>query len=224
MSNIITKKSKNADKKTLLTNLILAAKEYKENIVGNVFMYVFDNRYIEVNFKIENFKHLTGIESFHTPKSFFKDCIKNKLTISQFYFSSRHPFKTAKRKIYHLNNLFNMLTNECFIQESITTDYATFKFGTTNLNFSIMLGEDIDENTNIMRSSFYIPKSLRDKDCFDKSTNVYNVNYIFCKKNSEKEYSKILYFDKSFNYLPDEVFEKLNISLQNFINSNKITI
>ena len=118
----------------------------------------------------------------------------------------------------------NMLTNGFLILESITVDYSTSKFWTTNLNFSIMLGEDIDESTNIMWSSFYIHKTLRDKDCFDKSTNVYNVNYIFCKRNSEKEYSKILYFDKSFNYLPDEVFEKLNINLQNFINSNKITI
>lgn len=79
-----------------------------------------------------------------------------------------------------------MLTNGFLIQESITVDYSTSKFWTTNLNFSIMLGEDIDENTNIMWSSFYIPKSLRDKDCFDKSTNVYNVNYIFLHKNSWK--------------------------------------
>ncbi len=78
----------------------------------------------------------------------------------------------------------NMLTNGFLIQGSITVDYSTYKFWTTNLNFSIMLGEDIDENTNIMRSSFYTPKSLRDKDCLDKSTNVYNVNYIFLHKNS----------------------------------------
>lgn len=32
MSNIITKKSKNVDKKTLLNNLILAAKEYKKTL------------------------------------------------------------------------------------------------------------------------------------------------------------------------------------------------
>lgn len=76
-----------------------------------------------------------------------------------------------------------------------------------------MLVEDIDENTNIMQSSFYIPKSLRDKDCFDKSTNIYNVNYIFAQK-FVKEKSRILYFTKSFNYLPDEVFERLSIYLQ----------
>jgi len=107
-----------------------------------------------------------------------------------------------------------MLTNGFLIQESITVDYSTSKFWTTNLNFSIMLGEDIDENTNIMWSSFYIPKSLRDKDCFDKSTNVYNVNYIFFVQKFVKEYSRILYFTKSFNYLPDEVFERLSIYLQ----------
>lgn len=44
----------------------------------------------------------------------------------------------------------NMLTNGFLIQESITVDYSTSKFWTTNLNFSIMLDEDIDENTNIM--------------------------------------------------------------------------
>lgn len=77
-----------------------------------------------------------------------------------------------------------MLTNGFLIQESITVDYSTYKLWTTNLNFSIMLCEDIDKNTNIMQSSFYISKSLRDKDCFDESTNVYNVNYIFLQKNS----------------------------------------
>ena len=67
-----------------------------------------------------------------------------------------------------------------------------------------------------MRSSYYIPKLLRDNDCLI-SQSMFTMLIFFAKK-FVKEYSKILYFTKSFNYLPDEVFEKLNINLQNFIN------
>ena len=35
-------------------------------------MYVFDDRYIEVIYKADNFKHLTGVDSHLSAKQFFK--------------------------------------------------------------------------------------------------------------------------------------------------------
>ena len=37
-----------------------------------------------------------------------------------------------------------MSSSECFMQVDITTETETYKFGTTNLKFSILLTEDID--------------------------------------------------------------------------------
>ena len=48
-----------------------AAIAYKANLVGITFVYVFDDRYIEVIYKAINFKHLTGVESALSSKRFY---------------------------------------------------------------------------------------------------------------------------------------------------------
>lgn len=45
--------SKQQDREILVKEIKEAAKLYKENLVGRRFMYVFDDRYIEVIYKAE---------------------------------------------------------------------------------------------------------------------------------------------------------------------------
>ena len=61
--------AKNSKIDIIVKKIIQAARVYKNNLVGKTFMYVFDNRYIEVMYKASNFKHLMGVD-----KSFCK-CI-----------------------------------------------------------------------------------------------------------------------------------------------------
>ena len=195
----------------LLNSIYDAASIYKTKMVGKTFMYVFDDRFIEVTFKTDNFKHLCGIDSRLTSHEFYNEAITRKLEKEQINFTPRHPFEVAKKKLKHLKNIYTMSSLECFIQEDISTDTATYKFATTDLSFSVMLSEDLD-SYGIKRSEKYISKSLRDKDAFDKSRIVHEVTHIFVKQNDKKYYSNVTYYSNT--ELPVEVLDKLSSELR----------
>lgn len=191
-----------------------AALIYKNNMVGRTFMYVFNGKYIEVTYKTDNFKHLTGIPSRLTPNEFYYQAIERTIEKEQIKdFDNRHPYDLAKKKLKHLLNLYNMSSSECFMQVDITTETETYKFGTTNLKFSILLTEDIDLY-GIKKSEKYISKSLRHKDCFEKSSDVYDVTHIFVKYNNEKKYKNVTY--SSNNELPECVEGKIDESVKQY--------
>ena len=83
-----------------------AALIYKNNMVGRTFMYVFNGKYIEVTYKTDNFKHLTGIPSRLTPNEFYYQAIERTIEKEQIKdFDNRHPYDLAKKKLKHLLNL-----------------------------------------------------------------------------------------------------------------------
>ena len=53
--------AKAQDRKEIVSRIGDAAKLYRDRLVGKRFMYVFDGRSIEVIYKAENFRHLTGV-------------------------------------------------------------------------------------------------------------------------------------------------------------------
>ena len=214
MSGSASPTRRQRNKTSALRNLLIVSQEYKNNMVGKIFMYVFDNRFIEVNYKVKNFKHLTGVDSALSADQFYRNCINRTLTIEQFYFNARHPYHLAENKIRHLGNFYNACSSECFMQEDITTNSGTYKFGTTEMNFSTLFAEDIDEVTGEKRSDYYIVKSLRDKDCFDESSAVHSVTHIFVKNNDERKYSTVLYLDNNNkSNIPQEAKDKLDSSI-----------
>jgi hypothetical protein len=198
--------SKLGDKKKLAKSICDAAKLYKKNLVGRKFLYVFDNRYIEVLFKKRNYKHLTGVATSLLADSFYQNAVKGTLAGNQIWFDSDHPYNLCCRKVKHLCDIAKMSTNESFMLEEITTSKIQFKFGITDLNFTLCFDKEYDDNGNAAED-YYIVKSLRDEDCFSKSNNVYEITHIFSCSNDEKKYSNLLYMDKRMNLygLPNEV-------------------
>ena len=93
------------DRKAIVAEINQAAKLYRGFLVGKSFMYVFDDRYIEVIYKAENFKHLTGVDSHLSAKQFFKLASRGKLAASQIDFSNRHPYALCRRKVNHIVQL-----------------------------------------------------------------------------------------------------------------------
>ena len=89
--------------------------------------------------------------------------------------------------------------------EDIATQTQTFKFGTTDLNFSVLMNE---------RSGCFVAESLRDEDCFSKSDSVHAVTHIFSRPNDAKKYDKLLYKDETAleSGLPGEVLSLLTAS------------
>ena len=112
----------------------------------------------------------------------------------------------------HLHQLVNLASSESFMLEEIGTKTQTYKFGTTDLNFTLCMNRELDENGNEINEC-YIVQSLRDEDCFDKAQNVYEVTHIFSKPNDAKYYTDIVYLangTKSAN-LPESIAHLVKI-------------
>ncbi len=192
-----------------------AALSYKRNLVGRTFLYVFDNRFIEVIYKAVSFKHLTGVDSNLGARSFYKNSVKQTLSASNLSFNSDHPFSLCVRKVSHINDLANLALGECFMLEDISTNTHSYKFGTTDMEFTLLFDEDRDDLGNL-RSEKYVVVSLRDEDCFDKASNVYSITHILSKPNDAKLYDTIIHKDDNYKgKLPDCVADKLSNELKN---------
>lgn len=195
-----------------------AAQIYKSNLVGKKFMYVFAGRYIEVVFKADSFKHLTGVESSLSAREFYRKAIQNRLFPQHISFSATHPYSLCCKKMQHIQDIANLATTECFMLEDIATTSRTYQFGTTDLQFTICLDQPTDA-TGAPINEVYIAESLRHGDNMNKSREVYDVSYIFSKDNTDKEYKTLIFRDDRATKqdLPEEVFSMLAVSLQQLV-------
>ncbi len=206
--------SKKIDKEQIAKEICKAAKLYKKHLVGRRFVYVFDARYIEVLYKTVNFKHLTGVECNMSAKDFYKNALKGRLQGPQIYFTKDHPYSLCKRKVKHLCDISILASSENFMLEEIVTDTRTYKFGTTDLEFSLCMNKEHDDQ-GAEKGDCYIVESLRDEDCFSKSKNAYAVTHILAKDNTAATYTDVLFVDQSSNLqqLPEEILKMLDVAL-----------
>ena len=205
--------SKKLDRASLVKEICKAARLYKEHLVGSRFLYAFDDRYIEVIYKVVNFKHLTGVETNLSAKKFYEYAVKNQLQASQIHFSAQHPYSLCTRKIKHICQIATLASSECFMLEEIKTNTQTYKFGTTNLNFSLCMNKELDDNGEA-RDDCYIVQSLRDEDCFSRSKSAYVVTHILSRKNDEKVYTELRYISQSsaIDDLSDEILAMVDLN------------
>ena len=200
--------SKSEDREKIVSAICVAAKQYKQNLVGKKFLFVFEQRSIEIVFKKDSFKHLTGVSTYLSAKQFYKKALDGTLRKEQIWFDEQHPFYLCVRKINHISDIFQITVNECFLLENINTKTVTYQFGATNLKFTLCM-------TSQENSFDFIIQSLRDEDCFEKASNVYEVISILSKQNDKKLYDKITYLDNRYalNKLPETIKEKIDSSL-----------
>lgn len=204
--------SKAQDRQDVVRKIHNAADQYRKHLVGKKFLYVFDGRYIEVIYKRENFRHLTGVATNLSAKSFYSKAAQRILAANQIFFTPVHPYSLCLKKLQHIGEIANMAGSESFMLEEITTDTQTYKFGTTDLHFSLCMNKEKDEFGND-KGDCYVVQSLRDEDCFYKSKGVYEVTHIFSKRNDSKKYTDLLW-RSSAEALPIEVDRLLDASLQ----------
>lgn len=197
-----------------LRTILQAAPVYAENMVGKVFLYVFENQYIEVTYRAKEFKHLTGVSTKLSAKDFYKLALSGKLTPNQIYFDSRHPAKLCECKMKHLQMLSSITNSDLIVLETVGTASKAYRFGFTELGFTLCLDKDFDGNGK-PKSDYYIVQSLRDGDCFSKSLYQYECNYIFSKRNDQSLYDTLNYSDGKVNTdcLPEAIKEKLSTAL-----------
>lgn len=202
-----------ADRRRVVETIKQAARIYKEYLVGRTFMYVFDGRYIEVLYKAANFKHLTGVESSLSAREFYRSAVRRQLQASQIGFTARHPYELCCRKLQHLGEIANLAGAESFLLEEITTQTRSYKFGTTDLKFTLCMNKELDADGK-EKGNCYIVESLRDEDCFQKAENVFAVSHIFVKPNDAKTYGEVLFQDKKAASVPGHVLAFLDIGLR----------
>lgn len=72
--------TKTDKKNEIRQDIIDSASIYSQDLAGKVFLYVYGDEYFEVSFPVDNFLHLTGVETGLSAKDFYKNAKKGKLT------------------------------------------------------------------------------------------------------------------------------------------------
>lgn len=190
--------------------ILEVAPVYAEKMVGKIFLYVFEGQYIEVTYRAKEFKHLTGVSTELSARDFYKLALSGRLTPEQVSFDSRHPAKLCERKMGHLQNLSSIVNSDIIVLEEIGTASKLYRFGFTELDFTLCLNKDFDGEGN-PKSDYYIVQSLRDGDSFSKSLRQYECNFIFSKRNDRALYDTLNYSDgrADIGCLPDKIRDKL---------------
>lgn len=201
---------KQSDKEQIVAQIKEAARLYKQHLVGKTFLYVFDGRFIEVIYKTQNFRHLTGVDTDLPAKRFYQNAVNRTLQANQIWFSPQHPYQLCLRKVKHLCEVSTLAAAACFILEEIRTESRSYQFGTTDLHFTLCMNKEVDDRGAEVGSCFVV-QSLRDEDCFAKSKNVYTVTHILSKQNDQKLYTDLIYMDRASSRadLPAEVRRRM---------------
>lgn len=200
------------DKGVLVSRINDAAQIYKEYLVGRTFMFVYEDKKIEVIFKVESFMHLSGVASKLYPKDFYKKAEKRTLKQTEIMFDSDHPADFADIKTQYLHRLYELTVDDILIADDIVTMTATYAFGLTNLNFILCFGKNTDKKGKVV-DDCYVPYSFRIEEISnDKYGNLYDVKYVFSKLTNKNKYSEITFGEK-------ENLESLNEDIKNKLDS-----
>ena len=193
------------DKKNVIRQGIIdSAVIYSRDLAGKTFLYVYGNDFFEVSFPVDHFLHLTGVETELSAKNFYKNAKKGILTNNQFYFSVRHPYANAKKKLPYLKRLPELTNEMVCILKDMQTVTIIYKLSVTNLEFTLGLTENFDKYGKKINDCF-LPMTLRVKDSsVDKSTDGDIVDFIFTKEASNGKYCNLIVKDESKN-IPDSV-------------------
>ena len=193
------------DKKNAIRQEIMdSAVIYSSDLAGKTFLYVYGNNFFEVSFPVDHFLHLTGVETRLSAKDFYKNAKKGILTNNQFYFSVRHPYANAKKKLPCLKRLPELTNEIVCILKDMQTVTIMYKLSVTNLEFTLGLTENLD-NYGKKINDYFLPMSLRVEDSsVEKSTDGDIVDFIFAKDASKAKYGDLVVKDESKN-IPDSV-------------------
>ena len=188
--------TKTDKKNAIRQDIIDSAAVYSSSLAGKTFLYVYGEEFFEVSFPVDHFLHLTGVESKLSAKDFYKNAKKGKITNSQFYFSGRHPYANAKKKLPCLKRLPELTNDMICILKDMQTVTIVYKLSVTNLEFTLGLTENTDSSGKKVNDLF-LPMSLRVEDSsVAKSNDGEVVDFIFTKDASITKYKELLVRDE----------------------------
>lgn len=197
----------NINSKIIAARINAAAKKYKSKLVGNTFLIIYEENYIELSFRAKNFLHLCGVDTtIQGAIPFYrKACSKYGISEKEISFSNNHPYNLADIKTANLSDAIDLLTNEILIATDIQTKSHIYALGATDLEIVMCLDKDNQVANN---SNIFVPWSLRVEYLQNsKFTDLYAVDYVFKKDtNSSSGYSDLVYGDAAgLTRLPDYI-------------------
>ncbi len=196
--------TKTDKKNAIRLDIMDSAVIYSSQLAGKNFLYVYGDDFFEVSFPVDHFLHLTGVETRLSANDFYKNAKKRILTNSQFYFSGRHPYANARKKLPCLKKLPELTSEMVCILKDMKTVTITYKLSVTNLEFTLGLTENLD-NYGKKINNLFLPMTLRVEDSsVKKSADGAIVDFIFIKDGSESRYRNLLVNDES-KHIPDSV-------------------
>lgn len=201
-------------KAQIIRRIHSAAIKYKNYFVGNTYMFVYHNQYIEVMFKKSSFLHLTGVSTNISAENFFEHAlIRNGLRPQEVLFGQDHPYDLADKKTQYLTDLYKITLTDVVIATDIQTMTFKYSIGITNLEFIICLGDDTDFEGKL-KSKCKVPYSFRVEEIENNKFNkLYDVTHIFKKKTGENKYNVLTYGDiEDVKLLPMEIQQKIELN------------
>lgn len=194
--------AREAKLESIRSNIIQAARVYSSSLSGKIFMYVFGNEYFEVLFATDRFVHLTGVATQLGAQDFYDKAKDGILTTRQFYFSERHTYGNAKKKLPCLISLPDITNSLVCVVKDLSTMTLTYKLGVTNLSFTLGLTPNVDLNGNKI-NDWYLPRTLRVKDkAIENSAFSEFVDFIFVRDASASSYSTLAFSSKDRSIPP----------------------
>ena len=198
-------------KSQIIRRIHRSALKYKEIFVGNTYMFVFNNDYVEVMFKKSSFMHLTGVASCLKADDFYNHALTERgLRPGEIFFN--HPYDLADKKTSILIGLGDITIKDSSVVMDIETKTFSYKLGVANLEFTVCLGDDKNSQGEI-QGNCKVPYSFRVEGIENsKSDKIYSVSHVLKKKTGEKKYHILTYGDiGNLKYLKDEIQEKLEL-------------
>ena len=93
------------------------------------------------------------VETGLSAKDFYKNAKKGKLSSNQFYFTERHPYANARKKLPCLKRLPELTSQMVCVLKDMQTATILYKLSVTNLEFTLGLTENIDTHGKKILSS-----------------------------------------------------------------------
>lgn len=201
-------------RKNVVDNVIAGARSYSKLINKRFLILTEDNCFTEIEFHINDFKHLTGLSSNLEDRAFFKHALKGTLTKENINEFQKHNLNTLKHKcakIQQIDKLIYANGNENLVLTNLVTDTYIYNIALKNQKNNICIGFVGKDNH---------ARSLRKKNTHSEQE--LSIIAIFEKNINETlshEYSKIVYLRNIVGvkenildykvYLSDELQQKL---------------
>ena len=187
------------------------ANDYAEKLEEKKLLFIFSDfprlDYLQVRFRKNNFKHMTGVETSLSPSLFYDACLHGKLSENDFEFSKDG---TTQLKFQIMNGIINIFRTGRFIGEyNGKRPYLITDKLVGNNNYCLGLKKNIKYyspnsvlKANITKEIYLPPKEIR----ATLRTDV-----------SKDKYDELCYLRSSINLgdfnLPEELYEIIDSSL-----------